>query len=246
MTRPADAPRAAGLQLRDLVAGYGVRPVLRRITLQVAPGEIVAVLGRNGVGRSTLLKAVMGLLPAEGDVQWRGQSFVGWPAHRRARAGLGYVPEHRDIFPGLSVRQNLRLGEPTRGARADGPGAWTVDGWLDRFPWLAARRNVPAGALSGGEQQVLALGRTLMGRPSMLLVDEPTEGLAPQRIEDVAAVLTALRSGGAGVLLVEQKLGIALRIADRCLVMGQGRIVFEGAPAALREAREVQREWLEP
>lgn len=229
------------LTVRGLEAGYGARPVLHGVELDVAPGEIVALLGRNGSGRSTTAKALMGLLPARGSVRWNGVELLGRPAHQIARAGLGYVPESRDVFPTLSVAENLRLGERQR------PGArrWTTAELLARFPRLADRAQAPAGVLSGGEQQMLTLARTLVGDPGLLIVDEPTEGLAPQVVAQVAELLAEARRRGVGVLLVEQKLAIALQLADRCLVMGRGRIVFAGTPAALAADADVRREWLE-
>nr|WP_207185819.1 ABC transporter ATP-binding protein [Rubrivivax gelatinosus] len=229
------------MTVRGLEAGYGVRPVLHGVDLDVGAGEIVALLGRNGSGRSTTAKALMGLLPARGSVRWRGAELLGHPAHEIARAGLGYVPESRDVFPTLSVNENLRLGErPRRGTRR-----WTTAELLARFPRLAERAQAPAGVLSGGEQQMLTLARTLVGDPDLLIVDEPTEGLAPQVVAQVAELLAEARRRGVGVLLVEQKLAIALQLADRCLVMGHGRIVFAGTPAALAADAGVRREWLE-
>ncbi|MGC4079950.1 MAG: ABC transporter ATP-binding protein [Rubrivivax sp.] len=229
------------LTVRGLEAGYGARPVLHGVDLDVAPGEIVALLGRNGSGRSTTAKALMGLLPARGSVRWNGVELLGRPAHRIARAGLGYVPESRDVFPTLSVAENLRLGERPR----PGTRRWTATELLARFPRLAERAQAPAGVLSGGEQQMLTLARTLVGDPGLLIVDEPTEGLAPQVVAQVAELLAEARRRGVGVLLVEQKLAIALQIADRCVVMGHGRIVFAGTPDTLAADAEVRREWLE-
>ena len=232
------------LEIADLHAGHGRAPVLRGVTLAVRPGEIVALLGRNGAGRSTLLQAVMGLLPARGTLRWQGRPLIGLAPHQVARAGLGYVPEGRDVFPGLTVRQNLRLGEQPRRPGRPAP-SWRLDALLDLFPALRPRLGTPAGVLSGGEQQMLTLCRTLMGDPDAILIDEPTEGLAPQVVAQVAALLRALRAQGLAVLLVEQKLTLALDVADRCAVMGGGRIVFEGTPAELLQAPAVRQEWLE-
>lgn len=231
------------LQVRSLRASPGGVPVLHDVDLDVREGEIVALLGRNGAGRSTMLKAVMGLVPGQGDVRWRGQPLLGRPAHEIARLGLGYVPEGREVFPTLSVRHNLELG--LQRSRGLGPARWSLDELLAMFPALKARLEVRAGVLSGGEQQMLALCRTLMGDPDLVLVDEPTEGLAPQVVERVASFMVELRRRGVGVLLVEQKLAIALEVADRCALMGRGRIVFEGRPAELWRADEVRREWLQ-
>lgn len=228
------------LEVRQLRAGYGLGQVLHGVDLHVRPGEIVALLGRNGSGRSTTAKALMGLLTAQGEVRWMGQPILGLPPHRIARLGLGYVPESRDVFPRLTVHDNLILGQHSRRAYA-----WGMTEALDRFPALAERLQVAAGALSGGEQQMLSLARTLMGGPQGLIVDEPTEGLAPQVVERVAAVLRELRSQGLAILLMEQKLAMAMDIADRVLLMGHGRIVFDGPPARLLQDGDLRREWLE-
>ena len=229
------------LELHDLRVAYGGSRVLQGVDLHVLPGEIVGLLGRNGAGRSTLLKAVMALVPARGRVRWQGRDLSGRPAHEIARLGVGYVPEGREIFPGLSVRQNLAMGlKPGRDASA----MWPLEDVWRLFPALAARQHAPGGVLSGGEQQMLTLARTLQGDPALVLVDEPTEGLAPAVVQQVAALLAEMRRRGLAVLLVEQKLAIALDLCDRCVVLGQGRTVFEGSPAALRAAPAVQQEWL--
>jgi branched-chain amino acid transport system ATP-binding protein len=232
---------ARTLKLDELHAAYGQAPVLQGLSLLVQPGEIVSLLGRNGAGRSTALKAIMGLLPARGPISLGGQDLQGCPPFERARLGLGYVPEGRDIFPTLTVQQNLLLGQQS-GRRAS---RWGFDDVYRQFPVLQARAQTPAGRLSGGEQQMLALSRTLMGDPDVILIDEPTEGLAPQLVEQVAGFLNTLRARGVAVLLVEQKLAMALEISDRCYLLGRGRIVFEGAPAALRERNDLRRKWLE-
>ena len=228
------------LQVEDLQAGYGQSQVLHGVSLQVAPGEIVALLGRNGAGRSTLAKALMGLLPSSGSVRWHGQEIGEKKTFERAQLGLGYVPESRDVFPGLTVAQNLLLGQ--KNTRPSG--RWTQAEMYQLFPPLLARQHTPAGVLSGGEQQMLALCRSLMGDPALILLDEPTEGLAPQMVARVAQFLRALKQKGVSVLLIEQKLSLALEVADRCLVMGHGRIVYSGTPAQLRQAPALQQEWL--
>lgn len=229
------------LHVQDLRAGYGSAPVLHGVSFALAAGEIVALLGRNGAGRSTTGKALMGLVPASGQVHWRGQSLLGQPVFARARAGLGYVPEGRDVFPTLSVQQNLVLGQ--KGRR---PGRqWGFEQVYTLFPRLRERQHTAAGLLSGGEQQMLALARTLMGEPQALIIDEPAEGLAPQLVVQVAQCLLDLRRQGVAVLLIEQKLDIALRISDRALLMGQGRIVYSGSPAGLLAQPQLRREWLE-
>ena len=231
------------LELRDLHAYYGKSHVLHGVSLAVRPGEIVSLLGRNGSGRSTTAKAVMGLVQASGSVRFSGEELVGRKAFEIAQRGLGYVPENRDIFPGLTVHQNLMLGE--KRARRGAAPRWSFDDMYQLFPRLAERQHTEAGVLSGGEQQMLTLCRTLMGDPQVVLVDEPTEGLAPMIVELVAQFLQELQRRGVGVLLIEQKLTIALAISERCYVMGHGRIVFEGNTDELRAADVVRREWLE-
>jgi len=220
------------LELAGLQAWYGKSQVLHGVDCTVDTGEIVAVLGRNGAGRSTLARAIMGWVQSAGSVRVHGQEMLGQPVHARARAGLAYVPESRDVFPGLTVQHNLVLGQKPGQRHA----RWTFADMYRLFPQLALRRDTLAGVLSGGEQQMLALARALMGDPDLLIVDEPTEGLAPQLVTQVADFLVVLRERGVSVLLIEQKLPVSLRIADRCLVMGHGRMVFDGAPAALPAA----------
>ena len=228
------------LAVRDLDAWYGKSQVLRGVELQVGRGEIVALLGRNGAGRSTTLKAIMGAVVRTGRVVFAGQEIGSLPPHAIARIGLGYVPEDRAIFPDLTTAQNLRLGEKK------GPGGpFALPDAYALFPRLEERAAAPAGALSGGEQQMLAICRTLMGNPALLMVDEPTEGLAPQMVERVRDLLLAVAERGTTILLVEQKLAIALAICRRLYVMGQGRVVFEGTPADLAADARVRREWLE-
>ncbi|NDY90755.1 ABC transporter ATP-binding protein [Ideonella livida] len=233
------------LALENLHAYYGKSHVLHGVSLQVRPGEIVSLLGRNGSGRSTTVKAIMGLVDATGSVRWRDrEELVGRKAYEIAHLGLGYVPENRDIFPKLTVHQNLMLGEkaPRRGAPAR---RWHFEDMYAMFPRLKERQHTEAGVLSGGEQQMLTLCRTLMGDPDLIMIDEPTEGLAPKIVELVAGYLRELKNRGISVLLVEQKLTIALEVSERCLVMGHGRIVFEGTPAELKADAYVRKEWLE-
>ena len=228
------------LQVRQLHAWYGRSHVLHGVDLEVSQGEIVALLGRNGSGRSTLARALMGLVDCEGEILWQGRDLLGLRTFEIARAGLGYVPEDRAIFPRLSVEQNLLLGQQ-RGR----PGRWGVADLYELFPPLGARRRVEAGRLSGGEQQMLALCRTLMGNPQLVIVDEPTEGLAPQLVEQVGSFLQQISRAGVAILLVEQKLAIALSVSQRALVMGRGSIVFDGRPEQLLAHDEIRREWLE-
>jgi branched-chain amino acid transport system ATP-binding protein len=232
------------LKIDDLQASYGKGQVLRGVSLQVGAGEIVALLGRNGAGRSTTAKALMGLVAAQGCVQWKGQNLLGKPPHEIARLGLGYVPESRDVFPSLTVEHNLVLGQKPGPVLRRTPGAWSMDDAYAMFPALKSRRHAQAGVLSGGEQQMLSLCRSLMGQPELIMVDEPTEGLAPQLVAQVAQLLKALKAQGVSVLLIEQKLTIALAISDRCYVLGHGRVVFGGTPAELLAREDIQREWL--
>ena len=232
------------LKLQDVHAYYGKSHVLHGVHFEVGQGEIVSLLGRNGSGRSTTVKTIMGLVEGTGSIAWQGQPILGRKPSEIAHLGIGYVPENRDIFPELTVHQNLMLGEKS-GRRAGKAPRWSFDDMYQLFPRLKERQHTAAGVLSGGEQQMLTLCRTLMGDPELIMIDEPTEGLAPKIVELVAEYLNELRRRGISVLLVEQKLTIALQVADRCLVMGHGEIVFEGSPDALRADAEVRKEWLE-
>lgn len=232
------------MRVRKLHAGYDRSQILQGVDLDLHPGEIVALLGRNGSGRTTLARALMGLVEWQGEVAWNGRSLAGLPTHVLARHGLGYVPESRDVFADLSVHQNLLLGFKPGSPTPPSGGAWSMEAVLGLFPALAQRLQVAAGLLSGGEQQMLTLARALLGNPRLLLVDEPAEGLAPQVIAQVAACLQTLRARGVAVLLIEQKLELALTLCDRCLVMGQGRIVWSGTARQLRDQASVQQEWL--
>jgi branched-chain amino acid transport system ATP-binding protein len=229
------------LEIEDLHAYYGKSHILHGVTMRVGDGEIVSLLGRNGGGRSTTVKTIMGEVPPHGAIRWRGERIDGRKPHEIARLGLGYVPENRDIFPGLTVRENLLLGMK---ARRDAP-RWSMDDMLAMFPQLAARRDAPGGVLSGGEQQMLAICRTLMGDPDLIMVDEPTEGLAPMLVDLVRDLLEKISQRGVAILLIEQKLTIALAISHRLYVMGHGRIVFEGKPGDLAANEAVRKEWLE-
>ncbi len=229
------------LMVDNLHAYYGKSHVLQGVSFEVQPGEIVVLLGRNGSGRSTTAKAIMGLVACHGQMTWRNLTLLGKKTFEIAHLGLGYVPESRDIFPTLTVHQNLMLGQKNT-HRA---GRWSFDDMYRLFPRLKDRQHTEAGVLSGGEQQMLTLCRTLMGDPEVIIIDEPTEGLAPQMVELVALYLRELKARGIAVLLIEQKLTIALTIADRCLVMGHGRVVFAGTPTELRSNGEIRKEWLE-
>jgi branched-chain amino acid transport system ATP-binding protein len=231
------------LEVDNLHAFYGKSHILHGAQFSVNEGEIVGLLGRNGSGRSTTAKAIMGLVDAQGQIKWRGQDIAGKKAFEIAHLGLGYVPENRDIFPTLTVHQNLVLGQ--KGGRQNKAPRWSFDDMYAIFPRLKEREHTEAGVLSGGEQQMLTLCRTLMGDPDLIIIDEPTEGLAPKIVELVAQYLKELKKRGVSVLLIEQKLTIALQISDRCLVMGHGSIVFEGTPEALRADAYIRKEWLE-
>ena len=233
------------LNLTGVHAYYGKSHILHGVDIKVGEGEIVALLGRNGSGRSTTVKTIMGLVHGEGSVKFRDEEILGDHAFNIAHRGIGYVPENRDIFPKLTVEQNLMLGEK-RGKRGDkSKPRWTFPDMYKMFPRLKEREHTEAGVLSGGEQQMLTLCRTLMGDPDLIMIDEPTEGLAPKIVELVAEYLKTLKDRGVSVLLVEQKLTIALSISERCYVMGHGSIVFEGTPAALRADAYIRKEWLE-
>jgi branched-chain amino acid transport system ATP-binding protein len=229
------------LKVSNLNAFYGKSHVLHGVDMHVNAGEIVALLGRNGSGRSTTAKAIMGLVDCQGSVLWKDQESLGLKTYQIAHLGLGYVPESRDIFPKLTVYQNLLLGQK----RGKGNPRWAFDDMYRMFPRLKEREHTEAGVLSGGEQQMLTLCRTLMGDPDLIIIDEPTEGLAPMVVELVAEYLMELRRRGISVLLIEQKLTIAMKISDRCLVMGHGSIVFDGTPDELRNNTDIRKEWLE-
>jgi len=229
------------LKIENLHAYYGKSHVLHGVSMGVGEGEIVALLGRNGSGRSTTAKAIMGLVECDGTIEWKGQPIRGNKPFEIAHLGIGYVPENRDIFPKLTVHQNLLLGQKGKGKGA----RWSFEDMYAMFPRLKEREHTEAGVLSGGEQQMLTLCRTLMGDPDLIIIDEPTEGLAPKIVELVGEYLQKLKARGISVLLIEQKLTIAMNISDRALVMGHGSIVFEGTPDTLRADPYTRKEWLE-
>jgi len=229
------------LEVTNLHAYYGKSHILHGVNLRVEQGEIVSLLGRNGVGRSTTIKAIMGQVDLSGSVRFKGEEVGGLKAFVIARKGLGYVPENREIFPTLTVKQNLQLGQKERQQK----GRWSLDDMYALFPVLRERAEAPAGVMSGGEQQMLTLCRTLMGDPDLVMIDEPTEGLAPKIVEQVARLFDEMKNRGVSILLVEQKLTIALKISQRLYVMGHGQIVFEGTPNELKANDNVRREWLE-
>jgi branched-chain amino acid transport system ATP-binding protein len=229
------------LEVQDLHAYYGKSHILQGVNMYIDAGEVVSLLGRNGVGRSTTVKAIMGEVRPLGSIKFKGCNIAGLPSYRISHLGLGYVPENRDIFPVLTVRQNLMLGiKDTRR-----PAKWRLEDMLQMFPNLAERVDTAAGVLSSGEKQMLTICRTLMGDPELVMIDEPTEGLAPIIVQQVGDLIAEIARRGVAILLVEQKLSIAMRISDRVYVMGHGRIVFEGTPAELRANQAVRREWLE-
>ena len=216
---------------------YGDSHILHGVSLSVAPGEAVALLGRNGAGKTTVIRSIVGFTPPrEGRIVLDGEAIHGWPAYRITRRGLALVPQGRRIFAPLSVRENLLLG-----ARADG---WTLDGIFALFPRLRERQEQAAGTLSGGEQQMLAIGRALLTNGRMLLLDEPSEGLAPLMVREIGNIVQGLKGGRLSILLVEQNYHLALRVADRVYVMNKGQIVYEGTPASLERDEDVKRRYL--
>ncbi len=229
------------LQVRDLHAFYGKSYILHGVNIDIEGGEIVSLLGRNGVGRSTMIKSIMGDVPPRGSIRFREREIAGMKPHQIARLGLGYVPENRDIFPSLTVRQNLYLGQKS----TKQTGRWSMADMFKVFPRLEERADTSAGVLSGGEQQMLTMCRTLMGDPDLIMIDEPTEGLAPMMVELVGKLLSEIAGRGISILLVEQKLTIALKISHRLYVMGHGEIVFSGTPADLAANAAIRKEWLE-
>ena len=229
------------LTVEGLHAHYGRSHVLFGVSLEAAAGEVVALLGRNGAGKSTTLRSIMGLLPPRaGRVRFRGRDVTGWPPHRVCRLGVGFVPEDRRIFPGLTVRENLEVGRRPAAA-ADG---WTHESIYQFFPALGQRREQKGETLSGGEQQMLAIARTLMGNPELLLLDEPSEGLAPVVVRTLLDRLLALKARGQTILLSEQNLRFATRLADRAYVLEQGHVRYAGTIAALMADEAVRHAYL--
>lgn len=224
-------------------AHYGKSHILQGVTFSMGEGEIVSLIGRNGSGRSTTLKAMIGLLtPTSGSVMLNDCQLVGLRLFEIVRNGLAYVPEERLVFANLTVEENLRMGEQKA---LGGVKRWSIEEMYAWFPRLAERRRINAGSLSGGEQQMLTICRSLLGNPRAILIDEPTEGLAPRVVETVMEAILAIHKAGVSVLLVEQKLTIALRVSRRVLVMGHGKIVYEGSPQELMERDDIRHDWLE-
>lgn len=229
------------IEVKDLHAYYGNSHILQGVNLKIGKGEIVSLLGRNGVGRSTTCMTIMGLVKPKGSIRYKEEEIAGMKAHEIAHKGIGFVPEDRWIFPGLTVLQNLQLGMKSKKQQ----GRWSIDDVYKLFPRLGERHNIHGGLISGGEKQMLTICRTLMGDPDFIMIDEPTEGLAPKMVEQVGNLIEEIASRGVSVLLVEQKLSIALRISKRLYIMGQGRIVFEGTPEDLKKDSKIRKEWLE-
>ena len=229
------------LKVKKLHSYYGKSHILQGINLSIEEGEIVSLLGRTGVGRSTFIKTIMGMVQSEGSILFNNKEILGRPIHEIANLGIGYVSENRDIFPDLTVQENLELGkkENKYGIK------WSLEELFDLFPNLKNRISVPGGVLSGGEQQMLTICRSLMGCPKLIMIDEPTEGLSPQMVNNVEMLLKKISSKGVSILLVEQKLTIAFNLSNRLYVMGHGKVVYEGLPKEVKENKEIIKEWLE-
>jgi len=229
------------LKVSNLNSYYGKSHILQGVNLSVNEGEIVSLLGRNGVGRSTFIKSVMGMVKSEGSIIFNNEQILGKPVHDIANLGIGYVPENRDVFPDLTVRENLELGKKKNKYGIK----WNIEELFDLFPNLKNRIDVPGGVLSGGEQQMLTICRSLMGCPKLMMIDEPTEGLSPQMVENVESLLKKISCKGVSILLVEQKLTIAFNLSKKLYVMGHGKVVFEGEPKEVQNNNEIIKEWLE-
>lgn len=230
------------LEVKDIHSYYGKSHILQGVSMALKEGELVCLLGRNGVGKSTTLKSIMGLVkPSEGSIRFNDQELIGKRPYEVARLGVGYVPEDRRIFRSLTVHENLLMGIRD-GA---GNGGWTIERVYEQFPQLKGRRDNKGGHLSGGEQQMLTVARTLMGNPKLILVDEPTEGLAPLIVKEVLEMLAAVRSSGVTVLMVEQNFKASIKVADRFYIMGKGHMVFDGDTEALLAAEEIRKNYLE-
>ena len=229
------------LNISNLNAYYGKSHILQGVTLKVKKGEIVSLLGRNGVGRSTTIKSIMGMVKATGSIKLFDKEILGKQIHEISNLGLAYVSENRDIFPDLTVLENLELGK--KNIAAQNP--WDIEELFDLFPNLKNRKDVAGGALSGGEQQMLTISRSLMGNPNLIMIDEPTEGLSPQMVDKVEQLIRKIASKGVAILLVEQKLTIAFKLSNRLYVMGHGKIVYEGTSKEILKNDKVIKEWLE-
>jgi branched-chain amino acid transport system ATP-binding protein len=238
MPEPLLAAAEPLLAVRDIHTYYGDSYVLQGLSLELGAGRIVAILGRNGMGKTTLIRSVAGLTPPrQGEIAFKGHSLRGQPPYAIAQQGIALVPQGRRIFRSLSVRENLLL--PTSALAKPRRGTWTLESVLAKFPQLAERIHHPGGALSGGEQQMLAVGRALMANPDLILMDEPSEGLAPKLVQQVAEIMQSMRAHGHAVLLVEQNFALAMSVADEIYVVSAGRFVFHGVPKALAAETEI-------
>lgn len=234
------------LDVKDIHSYYGKSHILHGVSMQLEKGELVCLLGRNGVGKTTTLKSIMGLVePSDGSIIFNGQDLVGMPPYEIARTGVGFVPEERRIFGSLTVHENLQIGIKKSNGNSSSDAEWTLDKIYDSFPKLKDRMNNKGKHLSGGEQQMLTVARTLMGNPELILVDEPTEGLAPLIVKDVLEMLSRVRESGVTVLMVEQNFKAAIKVADRFYIMSKGQIVFGGDGPTLMAADDVRKSYLE-
>ena len=229
------------LEIVNLNAYYGKSHILQGVNLVISEGEIVSLLGRNGVGRSTVIKSIMGMVKTEGSIKFDGKQIIDLPIHQISNRGIAYVSENRDIFPDLTVRENLELGKKNNNSKIK----WDVEELFELFPNLKNRIDVLGGVLSGGEQQMLTICRSLMGCPRLIMIDEPTEGLSPQMVNNVEKLLIKITEKGVSILLVEQKLAIAFNLSKKLYVMGHGKIVYEGTPKDIKNNESVIKEWLE-
>lgn len=234
------------LQVSDINTYYGQSHALQNMSLEVGRGEVVALLGRNGMGKSTTLKSIMGLLkPKSGKVVFDGKEITGQAPYKIAKAGIGYVPEERRIFPTLSVLDNLMMGVKGGRINASDPEAWTIEKIFDHFPFMKERTHQKGAHLSGGEQQMLTIGRTLMGNPRLLMVDEPTEGLSPIMVKEVRDVLRKISKSGIAILLVEHNLKVAMSVAQRVYLMGKAHLGFAGTVEELEADPDAKAKYLE-
>jgi len=229
------------LEVKQLNAFYGKSHILQGLNISIKEGEIISLLGRNGVGRSTTIKSIMGMVNCKGSIKFFGNEILGMSIHNIANLGIAYVSENRDIFPDLTVKENLELGRKTIGNQ-DG---WKIEDFFEIFPNLKNRIDVAGGLLSGGEQQMLTISRSLMGNPKLIMIDEPTEGLSPQMVDKVELLLKKIADKGISILLVEQKLTIAFKLASKHYIMGHGQVVFEGNTSEIKNNQKIMQEWLE-
>ena len=229
------------LKITNLNSYYGKSHILQGLNLSVNEGEIVSLLGRNGVGRTTTIKSIMGMVKASGSIKFNDQEILGKQIHEISNLGLAYVSEHRDIFPDLTVLENLELGKKNVFSK----NSWNLNELFDLFPNLKDRKDVPGGVLSGGEQQMLTISRSLLGNPRLIMIDEPTEGLSPQMVKNVEKLLMKISERNIAILLVEQKLSIAFNLSDRVYVMGHGIVVFNGTVEEVKDNKLIIKDWLE-